>query len=132
MYELEKEEKKEKFDFSNLPSMKIEHYLTIATVTLGFGVLIWGVKEKGWWMEELAAFFLALGIIVGFISRFGPSKIAKEFIAGASAITFGAFIVGLAKGVALVLEQGNVIDTVVNTMAMVVGQLPSFIRLLNP
>jgi uncharacterized ion transporter superfamily protein YfcC len=59
-YELEKEEGKGITDLiSSLPQMKIAHYLTIIAVVAGFGVLIWGVFSKGWWMEELAAFFLS-------------------------------------------------------------------------
>ncbi|MFJ5758523.1 YfcC family protein [Neobacillus sp. NPDC093182] len=128
---LEKEEKHGNIDITSLPSMKVTHYLTIITVIAGFGLLIWGVSEKGWWMQELAAFFLALGVIVGFLSKYGPSKIASEFVAGASAITFGAFIVGFAKGIVMVLEQGHVIDSVVNGLAMMVDHMPGFIQVLG-
>jgi uncharacterized ion transporter superfamily protein YfcC len=131
VYELEQEEKAEVLDLSVLPTVKIRHILTIVTVATGFGVLIWGVSSQGWWMEELAAFFLSLGIIVGFLSKFGPSKIAAEFVKGASAITFGAFIVGIAKGVVVVLEQGFVIDSVVNGLALAIGHLPASIQVLG-
>jgi uncharacterized ion transporter superfamily protein YfcC len=131
VYELEQEEKHDGLDLSVLPTIKVSHYLTIITVAAGFGFLIWGVSSKGWWMEELAAFFLSLGIIVGFLSKYGPSKIATEFVKGASAITFGAFIVGIAKGVVVVLEQGFVIDSVVNGLALTIGQLPSSIQVLG-
>ncbi|MFY0783014.1 C4-dicarboxylate ABC transporter permease [Peribacillus simplex] len=131
VYDLEKEEKHENLDISTLSSMKLNHYLTIFAVLIGFSFLIWGVSKKGWWMEELAAFFLTLGVIVGFISKYGPSKIASEFVQGARDITFGAFIVGLAKGVVVVLEQGHVIDSVVNGLASTVGHLPSSIQVLG-
>ncbi|MGG1679613.1 YfcC family protein [Neobacillus sp. NRS-1170] len=131
VFELEKEEGHDTVSMISLPSMKVTHYLTIITVLAGFGLLIWGVSEKGWWMQELAAFFLALGIIVGFLSKYGPSKIASEFVAGAKAITFGAFIVGLAKGIVVVLEQGHVIDSVVNGLALMVDHLPSFVQVLG-
>ncbi|PLR95959.1 YfcC family protein [Bacillus sp. T33-2] len=131
VYQLEKEEAHQNLDISSLPTMKAAHYLTIVTVIAGFGFLIWGVSEKGWWMQELAAFFLALGVIVGFLSKYGPSKIASEFVAGASAITFGAFIVGFAKGIVIVLEQGHVIDSVVNGLASMVDQMPGVIQVLG-
>jgi uncharacterized ion transporter superfamily protein YfcC len=131
-YELEKEEGKGKLDFmSSLPQLKITHYLTIFAVIAGFAVLIWGVKSKGWWMEELAAFFLSLGIIVGILSKYGPSKIASEFVIGAKEITFGAFIVGIAKGVVVVLEQGAVIDTVVNGLFTSIDHLPTQIQVMG-
>jgi uncharacterized ion transporter superfamily protein YfcC len=131
VYDLELEENRGEIDLSALPAVKVTHILTILSVIAGFGVLIWGVSSKGWWMEELAAFFLSLGIIVGFLSKYGPSKIAGEFVKGASAITFGAFIVGIAKGVVVVLEQGYVIDSVVNGLASTIGQLPASVQVLG-
>lgn len=129
--QLEAEESHNNVDISSLSSMKISHYLTIMVILAGFGLLIWGVSEKGWWMQELAAFFLALGVIVGFLSKYGPSKIASEFVAGAKDITFGAFIVGLAKGIVIVLEDGHVIDSVVNGLAIMVDHMPSYIQVLG-
>ncbi|MDN4074959.1 YfcC family protein [Fictibacillus terranigra] len=131
-YELEQTEGKGKLDFmTSLPQLKLTHYFTILAIVLGFGVLIWGVSQKGWWMEELAAFFLSLGIIVGFLSRYGPSKIASEFVIGAKEITFGAFIVGIAKGVVVVLEQGAVIDSVVNGLFTTIEHLPTQIQVMG-
>lgn len=131
VFNLEKEEAHEKIDITSLPTMKVSHYLTIFTVLAGFGLLIWGVSEKGWWMQELAAFFLALGVIVGFLSKYGPSKIASEFVIGAKAITFGAFVVGFAKGIVMVLEEGHVIDSVVNGLSMMVDHMPGFVQVLG-
>ncbi|WP_079911232.1 YfcC family protein [Paenibacillus sp. 32352] len=120
-----------KLDFSHLPSMQLKHYLTILTVVAGFGLLIWGVSKKGWWMEELAALFLTMGVLSGLFSAYGPSRIAKEFVKGASAITYGAFIIGLARGIMVVLDHGNVIDTIVNSLSILVGELPSSIQVLG-
>lgn len=131
-YELEKEEGMGRTDLiASLPQIKTAHYLTIIAVAAGFGVLIWGVSSKGWWMEELAAFFLSLGIIVGFLAKYGPSKIASEFVIGAKEITFGAFIVGIAKGVVVVLEQGAIIDSVVNGLFTSIAHLPTQIQVLG-
>ncbi|GAA4834503.1 YfcC family protein [Paenibacillus vulneris] len=120
-----------KLDFSHLPAMQLKHYLTILTVVAGFGLLIWGVSKKGWWMEELAALFLTMGVLSGLFSAYGPSRIAKEFVKGASAITYGAFIIGLARGIMVVLDHGNVIDTIVNSLSILVGELPSSIQVLG-
>ncbi|WP_028550549.1 YfcC family protein [Paenibacillus sp. UNC451MF] len=133
VYELEKEADgtATKLDFSHLPNMQLKHYLTIVTVIAGFGLLIWGVSKKGWWMEELAALFLTMGVLSGLFSGYGPSQIAKEFVKGASAITYGAFIIGLARGIMVVLDHGNVIDTIVNSLSILVGELPSSVQVLG-
>ncbi|MFE5322400.1 YfcC family protein [Paenibacillus sp. NPDC056579] len=133
VYELEQESEGTgtKLDFSHLPVMKLKHYLTIATVVIGFGLLIWGVSKKGWWMEELAALFLTMGIVSGFCAGYGPSRIAKEFVKGASAITYGAFIIGLARGIMVVLDHGSVIDTIVYHLSVLVGELPGSVQVLG-
>lgn len=131
VYELEQSASNEKFDFSKLPIMQLKHYLTILTVIVGFGLVIWGVSKKGWWMEELGALFLTMGIVSGLSSGFGPSRIASEFVKGASAITYGAFIIGIARAIMVVLEQGNVIDSIVNGLSILVGDLPSSIQVLG-
>ncbi|MFH5186895.1 YfcC family protein [Paenibacillus sp. TAB 01] len=132
VYDLEQQaDGQHKVDFSNLPTMQLKHYLTIITVILGFGFLIWGVSKKGWWMEELAALFLTMGVVSGFCSGFGPSQIAREFVKGASAITYGAFIIGIARAIMVVLDHGNVIDTIVNSLSIVVGELPRSIQVLG-
>lgn len=129
--DLEKDADKQELDFSKLPPMQLKHYLTIATVVIGFASLIWGVSKKDWWMEELAALFLTMGIVSGFCAGYGPSRIASEFVKGAKSITYGALIIGFARGIMVVLDQGDVIDSIVNGLAVVVGELPGSVQVLG-
>lgn len=131
VYDLEKEADGHELDFSKLPPMQLKHYLTIATVAAGFASLIWGVSQKDWWIEELAALFLTMGIVSGFCAGYGPSQIATEFVKGAKAITYGALIIGFARGIIVVLDQGSVIDSIVNGLAALVGELPSSVQVLG-
>ncbi|MFC5448807.1 YfcC family protein [Paenibacillus aestuarii] len=131
VYELEQSASGESVDFSKLPTMMLKHYLTIAVIIIGFALVIWGVSKKGWWMEELGALFLTMGVVSGFSAGFGPSRIATEFVKGIRGIAYGAFIIGLARGIMVVLEQGNVIDSIVNGLAILVGDLPTSVQVLG-
>jgi uncharacterized ion transporter superfamily protein YfcC len=133
VHELEQEQAADTpaVDLNKLPTIRITHVLTIITIVAGFALLIWGVSKEGWWMEELAALFLSMGVISGLVSGFGPSRIASEFVKGASGIAYGAFIIGLARGIMVVLDQGNVIDSVVYGMSTMVGELPSSVQVLG-
>jgi len=131
VYELEQSAAGESVDFSKLPTMMLKHWLTIAVIIAGFGLVIWGVSKKGWWMEELGALFLTMGVVSGFSAGFGPSRIATEFVKGIRGIAYGAFIIGLARGIMVVLEQGNVIDSIVNGLAILVGDLPASVQVLG-
>ncbi|KAF9142081.1 hypothetical protein BGX30_003468, partial [Mortierella sp. GBA39] len=58
-------------------------------------------------------------------------RIASEFVKGAKSITYGALIIGFARGIMVVLDQGNVIDSIVNGLAVVVGELPGSVQVLG-
>ncbi len=131
VYGLEKNATEKGVDHSHLPSFELKHYLVILTMILCFVLLIWGVSKKNWWIEEISALFLTMGVVSGLCARFGPSKISSEFVKGATAITFGALIIGVARAIVVVLEQGNIIDTIVSSLAMVVGELPSSVQVLG-
>lgn len=130
--ELEKEEADSVIlDLGNLKNMTFSNYLVVLTLVVGFGSIMWGVSKDGWWIEELATAFLAMGVISGLLSKFGPSKIAKEFVDGAKSIVFGALIVGIARAVLVVMEDASIIDTVVKVLADSISTLPSSVAALG-
>jgi len=65
-----------------------------------------------------------MGIACGFAAGFGPSKIATEFVAGAKDIVFGALVVGVARAILIVMQDGMIIDPIVHAMAGLIGDLP--------
>ncbi|NCB42445.1 MAG: YfcC family protein [Clostridia bacterium] len=95
----------------------------------GFVVLIccmaFGIAVYGWYLSELAALFFIFMIITMIINKMTTSEMADMFVAGCKSVIFGAMLVGLARSISLVMEQGNVIDTAVNGLAGIVGTLPS-------
>lgn len=130
--DLEMEEKGDvELDLNQLRDMDIKNYLTIIILVIGFSLIIWGVSKKGWWIEELSTAFLIMGIISGICSKFGPSQIAKEFVNGAKSIVFGAIIVGIARSVLVVMQDANIVDTVVKGLADTISVFPSSIAALG-
>ena len=79
-------------------------FLTI--VALVVGVLVWG-----WYITEISALFLAMGILAGILDRQSADDIAKLFLAGCKDILSAALVVGLASGIIVILKDGRVIDT---------------------
>ena len=71
----------------------------------------------GWYLPEICALFLLLAISSGFSAGYSADDIAKEFIAGAKDIFSAALIIGFAAGIIYILKNGNVIDTMLNSMA---------------
>ncbi len=94
-------------------------------------VMVYGIMKDGWYLTEIASIFLALGIIAGLIARYNPSKIAQLFIKGAKGIIFGAMVVGVARGILVVLEQGLIMDTLINTLVTLIKEIPESISVLG-
>ena len=88
---------------------------------VGLVVLVWGVLSFGWYITEIAAVFVAMGLAIGLIGGLGGNGTAEAFAQGARDLVATALIIGLARGILIVLQDGQVIDTVLFTLASTVG-----------
>ncbi len=79
--------------------------------------MVAGVMGYGWYLAEICALFLALGIAAGVAAGYSPDKVASEFVAGAKDIFSAALIIGFAAGIIVVLKNGNVIDPLLESLA---------------
>jgi uncharacterized ion transporter superfamily protein YfcC len=99
----------------------------LGLVVVMIGLLIWGVITKGWYFNELAGLFIIMGMAAGALAGWGPSKIAVTFLEGCRDIVFGALVVGLSRGVLIVMQEGNIIDTVIYGMAQPLSAFPTWV-----
>lgn len=90
-------------------------------------IMIFGVFKWSWGMEEIATAFLIMGIVVGFVGGLGANGTAKSFVKGAKDMAFAALIVGIAKAILLVLQDGNIIDTIIFYAANALQGLPKVV-----
>ena len=90
----------------------------VLLATLGSLILlVYGIGFYGWYFIELGAVFLALTVIVGLISGIGINQTAKTFTAGAAELTGTALLIGFARAIALIMEDGEILHTVINGLA---------------
>ncbi|MBD1204429.1 MAG: YfcC family protein [Rhodobacteraceae bacterium] len=82
---------------------------------LTFAVMIWGVSTGGWWMAEMSALFLAAAIVIGLVARLGEARLVESFVAGARDLLGVALIIGLARGIVVVMDAGRITDTVLHS-----------------
>jgi len=78
---------------------------------------VWGVASYGWYIGELNAVFLAIGLATAFIARIPAGETSRTFINGAADMTAAALLVGFARTIEVVLADGQVIDTVIHGIA---------------
>ncbi len=79
--------------------------------------MVVGVMGYGWYLPEICALFMGMAVAVGFASDYSADEIAKEFIAGAKDIFSAALVIGFAAGIIVILKNGQVIDTMLNSLA---------------
>ncbi|MDX1644360.1 MAG: AbgT family transporter, partial [Thermoanaerobaculia bacterium] len=104
----------------------VRQWVVLLLLVVALGLLVYGALRLGWGILELSGLFLALAIVAGALGGLGANRIAEEFVAGAAALTGGALVVGLARGIIVVLEDGRILDTVLNAMASGVAELPAW------
>lgn len=85
--------------------------LLLTVVALIVGVTVWE-----WYLPEITALFLGMGIVCGIIAGFGANRIAEEFLAGAKDILSAALVVGFASGIIVILQDGHVVDSILHGM----------------
>lgn len=97
----------------------------LAVFIAGMCLIIWGLVTQGWYMNEISAVFLAMGLLAGVIAGFSQDVIAQEFVAGIADFAFLAIVVGLARGILVIASDGMIIDTILNALATGLGGIPA-------
>ena len=90
-------------------TQKISGLCFIFTVVM----LLIGTIKLGWYINEIAALFIIMMLVIGLVSRFTPSQIAQYFIEAAKDMMFGALIVGLSRAIPVIMDNAHIIDTIV-------------------
>ena len=70
--------------------IEAKHLMTGVTIVVGLAVLVYGIVSHGWYMDQLAAIFICITIVVGLVNRMEPNKIAGEFARGCGNVLVGA------------------------------------------
>lgn len=86
--------------------------LSLLVFGVSFGVLVWGLVAQGWWFDNMTALFLACAILLAFTSGIGEKNFMDQFIGGAADLMGVALVVGVARGINIILEDGMISDTI--------------------
>lgn len=113
----------------NNPDLRLtrRHHLVLGVFVLAIVVLIAGVIMFHWYINEIAAVFLGMGILAGLASHLTINQLAEEFVAGAKEFTGVAFIVTLSRAILVIATDGQIIDSILQAMSgLVQGTHPIF------
>ena len=106
--------------------------IVLIIFALTFAVMIWGVSSQDWWMANMGALFLGAAIIIGLVGRLGEKRLTGSFVDGARDLLGVALVVGLARGIVVIMEQGMIADTILHSAEASLGGLSelAFINLM--
>ena len=96
----------------DVPEFTGKMKLSLAVFGASFAVLVWGLVSQGWWFDNMTALFLACAILLAFTSGIGEKNFMDQFIGGAADLMSVALVVGVARGINIILENGMVSDTI--------------------
>lgn len=99
-------------------------FIVIFTFLIGLALILYGVFSLGWYINEISGVFLAIAVICGLLTGMKTNEMVEHLIKGAASVTGGALIIGVARAIQVLLEQGQIGDTIINALAVPVAQLP--------
>ncbi|HIF9529024.1 TPA: YfcC family protein [Photobacterium damselae] len=106
------------------PELNTTRKIVLMVFGLTFAVMMWGVSVQGWWMAELSALFIGSSILVGFIGRLSETELTDSFVDGARDLLGVALIIAIARGLVVVMDDGNITHTILNYAEGLLAGLP--------
>ncbi len=118
-------------------NFSIKKKIILILFVAAFPIMIYGVMVKGWWFPTMASSFLAIAIIIMLMVCFGKEGLGEKrtvdaFTNGASSLVGVSLIIGLARGINLILNNGLISDTILHFLSSLVKGMngPIFIIIM--
>jgi uncharacterized ion transporter superfamily protein YfcC len=105
--------------------LETRHKAILGLFVLNLIMIAFGVVKLGWYFNEIAGMFVVFGLAVGIVGKLTAKDITDEFFKGAATILQGALIIGLARAIVVVLDQGQIMDTILYGISHLISSLPS-------
>ncbi|MGH2392554.1 MAG: YfcC family protein [Candidatus Limnocylindria bacterium] len=100
----------------------------LAFVVMMYGVIPWedlgiGLPTLWWWFPEMTASFIVFAVVIGLIGRMREGELTESFVAGARDLLGVALIIGIARGITVIMNNGQITDTVLHWAEMALGDV---------
>lgn len=98
---------------------------TLGVFVVGLLLMLAGVFTQGWYINEIAGMFLLIAIVIGIVNGLSANEIVKQMMEGASSVTAGALVIGLAASIQVILKDAQIIDTIVHGLSGLIQGIPA-------
>jgi uncharacterized ion transporter superfamily protein YfcC len=110
-------------DMSGDSRFSTRQKLVLAAFLLSFVLLVYGILKYEWFITEIAGLFFGLGIVCGFLGGLTLDEMTESFKEGARDMMGVALIIGCARALLVVANDGRVLDTLLYSLASVIENL---------
>lgn len=124
MYELDRA-RTDTFAVNEEERMTGRHKLVLLIFVVTIAILVYGVIQYGFYIDELAALFLIMGIAAGLVGGLRPGEIADSFIKGCHNMLFPCVMVGFCKATTIILTDALIMDTIIHFLAGLLTGIPA-------
>lgn len=122
-----------KEQFANAPGDEEEDVFTVrqklvlVVFVLGMALLVYGLLHYGWYMDEISMLFLGMGLLSAIIYGMSEKEIAENFVEGMAEFVYASIIIGFARGILVVAENGMIMDTILEFLANLLAGVPKVV-----
>jgi len=102
------------------------HKILMLGMVVTVVMIVYGTLNLSWWIDEMSGMFLISGLISSLIARRNPEQIAKNMITALEGMVPAMITVGLSRTILVILESGNIVDSIVYGMYMPMQNLPAW------
>ena len=103
-----------------------QDFLVLAGLAVGLGIYIYGSFAYKWGLEYMAGAMFCVAAFAAVVTGMGADGFVKSFLAGVAKMSFSAMLIGLATSVAVLLNEGQIMHTLVYYIASLMNHLPDW------
>ncbi len=100
-----------------IPPILLRHIIVIGLFFLTLVLLIYGVVQLGWYIEELSGLFIALAVLSAIFGRLGGDDSAVAFLTGMRDVMGAAVIIALSRAILIIITDAEIVDTILFHLA---------------
>ena len=101
--------------------------LVLVLFLISMVTLIWGILQAQWFIEEIGALFLAMGLLMGVVAGLRGDEIAKHFVAGAKDMVTVALIIACGRSLLIIARESAILDTILQYSSQAISGLPAIV-----
>jgi uncharacterized ion transporter superfamily protein YfcC len=125
VYELDRERDLSSYEVDSAPEpFTVRRTLVLILFLASMATLVWGILEKQWFIEEIGALFLAMGLVIGVVAGMRANQIATSFVAGAKDMVTVTLIIACGRALLIIAKEGVVLDTILHHSSQAISSLP--------